>query len=364
MQLTFKRVASRLIIFILSIVFVFGNTDPACAVGNVIRGEPKIYFFLTDQLGNITTALDADGNIVEQRDYLPFGDDRVNEPTESAKTDYGFTGKEKDDETGLYYYGARYYDPLIGRFISQDPLLLGEGDQSLESVVANPQALNPYSYTFNNPVKYVDPTGRIPRDASFLDKLKSILNFDSSGNGWLAHSAKAYAANPNPQTLAEMKRRQSVALCRLDSNPSPFSDETWDPITTKRILQLDSKVQIPATDFVNKTEEEQKTQLRVTAGYRTSKEQNEEYAKGRTKPGPIRTYAKGGESYHNYGLAMDVVRMKDYQPVWKVLGKPIVDIANSLGFEWGGHWPSPKTDNPHFQMTSGQSISDLKGKKK
>ena len=62
------------------------------------------------------------------------------------------------DNTGLYYYGARYYDPVIGRFISADILV-----QSYR----NPQALNRYSYTINNPLKYIDPTG---------------LNWDEEGN--------------------------------------------------------------------------------------------------------------------------------------------------------------------------------------
>ncbi|AKG53329.1 hypothetical protein DGWBC_0653 [Dehalogenimonas sp. WBC-2] len=65
-------------------------------------------------------------------------------------TDEKFTG-QKLDSTGLYYYNARYYDPIIGRFISADTLVQN---------FTNPQTLNRYSYTSNNPLKYVDPTGR------------------------------------------------------------------------------------------------------------------------------------------------------------------------------------------------------------
>jgi RHS repeat-associated protein len=66
-------------------------------------------------------------------------------------TDKQFTGQRLDG-TGLYYYGARYYDPTIGRFISADTIVQNPAD---------PQSLNRYSYVFNNPLKYVDPSGNI-----------------------------------------------------------------------------------------------------------------------------------------------------------------------------------------------------------
>ena len=62
-----------------------------------------------------------------------------------------FTG-QRLDSTGLYYYGARYYDPTIGRFISPDPIIQN---------FTNPQNFNRYSYCLNNPLKYIDPSGNI-----------------------------------------------------------------------------------------------------------------------------------------------------------------------------------------------------------
>lgn len=60
------------------------------------------------------------------------------------------TGKELDDTTGLYFYGARYYDPSLGRFITADPTIQKPYD---------PQDLNRYTYCRNNPINYTDPTG-------------------------------------------------------------------------------------------------------------------------------------------------------------------------------------------------------------
>jgi RHS repeat-associated protein len=86
------------------------------------------------------------GNMIDHILYFPFGSARSG----SVPTDIKFTGQRLDD-TGLYYYGARYYDPTIGRFTSVDPLV---------SDIFNPQTINPYSYCLNNPLKYIDPTGR------------------------------------------------------------------------------------------------------------------------------------------------------------------------------------------------------------
>jgi RHS repeat-associated protein len=77
--------------------------------------------------------------------FFPFGSTR----TGSVNTAKKFTGQRLDD-TGLYYYGARYYDATIGRFISTDTIVQNP---------ANPQTLNRYSYCLNNPLKYIDPTG-------------------------------------------------------------------------------------------------------------------------------------------------------------------------------------------------------------
>lgn len=107
----------------------------------------------------------------------------------------------------------------------------------------------------------------------------------------------------------------------------------------------------------------------------TFAEQDELYAQGRTKPGKIVTNAKGGNSYHNYGLAFDIVLLKDTNrdgsfdtASWETSvdfdgdGKSdwmeIVTIAKQYGWEWGGDWKF--TDMPHFQKTFGLSVKDLR----
>lgn len=112
-------------------------------------------------------------------------------------------------------------------------------------------------------------------------------------------------------------------------------------------------------------------EIRITHGYRSIQVQNDLYAQGRYgNPGPIVTSAKGGSSYHNYGLAIDgVLRKSGYDFKADLDGDGIADwmeivaIAKLLGFEWGGDWIS-FIDQPHFQMSFGLSISELKAGKK
>jgi len=91
---------------------------------------------------------DVNGSKVEGTEYMPFGSMR--DHTGTAVSNYKYTDQEQDTETGLYYYHARYYDPIIGRFISADAIV---------QAFTDPQTLNRYSYVRNNPLIYTDPSG-------------------------------------------------------------------------------------------------------------------------------------------------------------------------------------------------------------
>ena len=105
-------------------------------------------FMHQDHLGSSTASTDASGAALGGADYRPFGLESSSWGTFTDK--YRYTGQEKDFSTGLYNYGARLYDPILGRFISADTLVPNP---------LNPQSLNRYAYCQNNPLTYVDPTG-------------------------------------------------------------------------------------------------------------------------------------------------------------------------------------------------------------
>lgn len=108
----------------------------------------EINYYHPDHLGSTTLITDEEGDVVEETFYLPYG-----EIAEGGNDRYLFTGKEKDNETKLYYYGSRYYNSFFRHFIQPDNVI---------SDIYNPQQLNRYSYTLNNPYTYKDPTGESP----------------------------------------------------------------------------------------------------------------------------------------------------------------------------------------------------------
>lgn len=107
----------------------------------------------------------------------------------------------------------------------------------------------------------------------------------------------------------------------------------------------------------------------ITQGFRSHEEQDRLYEQGRKTEGRVVTNARGGESYHNYGLAIDfALRGKDGEVLWDLEydgngnGKSdwmeVVGIAKSIGFEWGGDWED-FPDYPHLQLSFGLSLADL-----
>jgi RHS repeat-associated protein len=119
-----------------------------------IRPDGEKLFYMTDHLQSSTLITDEAGEVVERMDYEPYGAPLENARAGNAKAlRHTFTGRESDAETDLMYYGSRYYDPVMGMFISPDHLVPNDTD---------PQLFNRFSYARNNPIVYSDPTGEFP----------------------------------------------------------------------------------------------------------------------------------------------------------------------------------------------------------
>ena len=106
-----------------------------------------IFFYHSDHLGSTSYITDAKANITQFDAYLPYGELLVDEHNSSEDMPYKFNGKELDEETGLYYYGARYMDPKISMWLGVDPLMEKYPN------------LTGYCYTMDNPIKFIDPDG-------------------------------------------------------------------------------------------------------------------------------------------------------------------------------------------------------------
>ena len=120
------------------------------------------YYYHYDGLGSVTEITDASGAVQESYKYSPYGNPSIFDSSGSPITStaignpYMFTGRRWDDETAIYYYRARMYDPALGRFLQRDPL--GYWD-----------SMNLYTCVVNNPVNFVDPLGLffVPPPPSF-----------------------------------------------------------------------------------------------------------------------------------------------------------------------------------------------------
>lgn len=138
----------------------------------------------------------------------------------------------------------------------------------------------------------------------------------------------------------------------------PVSEEMFK-LLLKQINPFDLRPKIfrMANEFAEKAKKAG-LEFAITEGNRSLKRQQELYNQGRTTFGNIVTNARPGYSMHNYGIAFDVVFVKNgkrtYEGDWEALGK----LGESIGFEWGGRWKSP-VDRPHFQFTAEYSINDL-----
>ena len=109
--------------------------------------EKMQFYYHPDHLGSSSYITNLDGEVSQHIEYVPFGEVFIEERNNTWNTPYLFNAKEFDEETGMYYYGARYYEPRLSLWMSCDPM------QEKYAYITS------YCYTFDNPVKYIDPTG-------------------------------------------------------------------------------------------------------------------------------------------------------------------------------------------------------------
>ncbi len=124
-----------------------------------MRVDGTRYYILKDNLGSASVTTNQSATTVGEDRFYPFGETRFT--TGSMQTDKLFTGQRQITGLGIYHYGARFYSPKLGRFLSADTIMSGAG---------NPQNLNRFSYVNNNPLRYTDPTGH-----------RACDDFDSTG---------------------------------------------------------------------------------------------------------------------------------------------------------------------------------------
>jgi len=156
--------------------------------------EEATYLYHPDHLGSVSVVSNQRGLPYERVEYLPFGEVWIEETDPATGyIPFRFTSKELDEETGLYYHGARYYEPTISRWMSADPAGFAlvnpmerddEGGWKPKAGYSVIEAANWYAYVSNNPVIYVDPTG-----------LEEVVGTDMKDNLLLGRNYKPVSVN-------------------------------------------------------------------------------------------------------------------------------------------------------------------------
>lgn len=131
-------------------------------------GQPGLYYLHTDHLGTASFVTNDNSETTQFFLNLPFGETMLEQQTGVYDNPYKFNAKELDSDTGLYYYGARYYNPRISTWYGVDPLAVYNpvmetefyGDGQHNDGVFFWGNLNPYMYTYQNPIRYIDPNGK------------------------------------------------------------------------------------------------------------------------------------------------------------------------------------------------------------
>jgi RHS repeat-associated protein len=145
---------------------------PILMATSALGGE-RILAVHSDAAGNVRVLTDQAGNVVERHDYLPFGEEWCGNSVCVAVAPgqpRRFTGKERDAETGLDYFGARYFRPNIGRFTSVDPAV------NQKAAFFEPQRWHRYAYVWNNPLRFIDPDGREGAELAQNRDIQALLS--------------------------------------------------------------------------------------------------------------------------------------------------------------------------------------------
>ena len=195
--------------------------------------EKMQFYYHPDHLGSSSYITNLDGEVVQHIEYVPFGEVFVEERNNIWNTPYLFNAKEFDEETGLYYYGARYYEPKLSQFLSVD------------RYSENYPNFSPYSYVGNNPIKYIDVNGD-----SIVINNRGYVNYYNSNDP----DTRVFLNNRCIGSLGSTINANGW-FDNLLSDNAKESDDLFSPLTFKNYVQQYGKWDYKYRSPANKNSE-------------------------------------------------------------------------------------------------------------
>ena len=179
-------------------------------------GPPPLFRYShSDPLNTANAQTNQDGSLAQEYQYAAYGDQTYEMDPGASELLNRFTDQILDVETGLYYYGARYYDPQLGRFIQADTVTPDTYD---------PQQLNRYTYVNNNPFKYIDPTGHWAQEDNWWSQIGRGIARDARWIGGVATGAGKAAAGLAHSLWNLQETLEGVLPAIVDFDAGEFGD--------------------------------------------------------------------------------------------------------------------------------------------
>ncbi|WP_088242015.1 SpvB/TcaC N-terminal domain-containing protein [Calothrix rhizosoleniae] len=294
---------------------------------------PIIRYQLSNHLGSASVELDSGGGVISYEEYHPYGTTAYQAGRSLAEVNlrqYRYTGKERDEETGLAYHGARYYAPWLGRWTATDPIGIND-DKNL------------YQYVRNNPVILVDLSGKAPeskRDGKFKRIVKkvvekvgeSLIDYNDPGHGSQTPQHGYYDVFTEPEGDKDTKRVQSELKEKKEGSPNTSSSQKKGSPNTSSSQQnglttdpdVRGKVE-GQTDYKGKS----RAPLDIFEGELEGKQGTHlvEVADNESKPKRIATVPAKPDS----GKKALTVGAEGASKLGKVIGKGVAKLAPGVG---------------------------------
>ena len=219
----------------------------------------ELFFYHSDHLGSTSYITDAKANITQFDAYLPYGELLVDEHSTSEEMPYKFNGKEFDEETGLYYYGARYMNPRTSLWYGVDPLA-----EKYPSVGG-------YVYCMENPTKLIDPNGKethvaLNKDGTYsvvggiLNKDRNIYIFNKDKHGKYTIKGKSIGVTSSTTSFYNSDYNKGKGTWAIGATINP-KDRSGKDFLNKMISK-----DITLDDYIDKARNNRPYDFKVTNG--------------------------------------------------------------------------------------------------